>query len=53
MNFLLKKFIYLAGSGLIPWRREWQLTPVFLVGEFHEQRKLAGYSPWGCGVGHD
>ena len=28
--------------------REWQLTPVFLPGEFHEQRSLAGYSPWDC-----
>jgi len=32
----------------IPWRREWQSTPVFLPGEFHGQRSLAGYSPWGC-----
>ena len=31
----------------IPWRREWQPTPVFLPGEFHRQRNLAGYSPWG------
>ena len=30
----------------IPWRREWQLTPVFLPGEFHGQKSLAGYSPW-------
>ena len=22
-------------------------TPVFLLGEFHGQRRLAGYSPWG------
>ena len=29
------------------WRREWQLTPVFLPGEFYGQRSLAGYSPWG------
>ena len=29
-----------------PWRREWQLTPVFLPGESHGQRSLAGYSPW-------
>ena len=28
-------------------RREWQPTPVFLPGEYHEQRSLAGYSPWG------
>ena len=23
-------------------------TPVFLPGEFHGQKSLAGYSPWGC-----
>ena len=33
--------------GKIPWRRDWQPTPVFLPGEFHRQRSLAGYSPWG------
>ena len=32
----------------VPWRREWSPTPVFLPGEFHGQRSLAGYSPWGC-----
>ena len=31
----------------IPWRREWQPTPVFLPEESHGQRSLAGYSPWG------
>ena len=31
----------------IPWRREWQSSPVFLPGESHGQRSLAGYSPWG------
>ena len=31
----------------IPWRREWQATPVFLPEKFHRQRSLAGYSPWG------
>ena len=36
------------GSGRFPWRREWQPTPVFLPGEPHGQRGLAGYSPWGC-----
>ena len=29
------------------WSREWQPTPVFLPKEFHRQRSLAGYSPWG------
>ena len=32
--------------GKIPWRREWQPTPVFLPGEFHGQRSLVGYSTW-------
>ena len=31
----------------IPWRRAWQPTPAFLPGKSHEQRSLAGYSPWG------
>ena len=31
----------------IPWRREWQPTPVLLPGESHRQRSLVGYSPWG------
>ena len=31
----------------LPWRRKWQPTPVFLPGEFHGQRSLASYSPWG------
>ena len=33
--------------GKIPWRWKWQPTLVFLPGEPHEQRSLAGYSPWG------
>ena len=35
-------------GGKIPWRRKWQPTPVFLPGESHGQRSLAGYSPRGC-----
>ena len=35
------------GLGRFPWRREWLPTPVFLLGEFHGQRSLAGYTPWG------
>ena len=31
----------------ILWRRKWQPTSVFLPREFHEQRSLGGYSPWG------
>ena len=33
--------------GKILWRRERLPTPVFLPGEFHEERNLLGYSPWG------
>ena len=33
--------------GKIPWRREWQPTPVFLPGEIHGQKSLMGYSPGG------
>ena len=30
----------------IPWRRNWQPTPVFLPGESHGQRSRADCSPW-------
>ena len=30
---------------IIPWRRAWQLSPVFLPGESHGQRSQAGDSP--------
>ena len=33
--------------GKIFCRREWLPTPVFLPGEFHGQKSLAGYYPWG------
>ena len=32
--------------GSSSWIRAWQLTPVFLLGETHGQKNLAGYSPW-------
>ena len=31
----------------MPKITEWQLTPVFLLGKFHGQRRLMGYNPWG------
>ena len=34
-------------SEKIPWRRAWQLAPVFFPGESHGQRSLVGCSPWG------
>ena len=39
------------GHGFDPWvrktpdRKKWQFTSVFLAGESHGQRTLAGYSP--------
>ena len=33
--------------GKIPWRRKWQLTPVFFLGKSHGWRSMAGYIPWG------
>ena len=40
-TFIFTSHIYLGeGNGRQP-------TPVFLPGEFHGQRSLAGYSPWG------
>ena len=33
------------GLGRFPWRKAWQPTQVFLPGESHGQRSLAGYSP--------
>ena len=37
----------IPGLGRFPWRRAQLPTPVFLSRESHEQRSLAGYSPWG------
>ena len=31
--------------GTIPWRGEWQPTPVFLPGESHGWKSLGSYSP--------
>ena len=46
--------VLIPGVRKIPWRRAWQPTPVFLLGESHGQRSLAGCSPWGCKeFGHD
>ena len=35
---------WIPGSGRSPGERN---TPVFLPGQSHGQRSLAGYSPWG------
>ena len=33
--------------GKIPCKQKWQPIPAFLSGEFHGERSLAGYNPWG------
>ena len=38
--------LILSLSLKIPRRRKWQSTSVLLPGKSHEQRSLAGYSPW-------
>ena len=40
-----KRFGFDRWIGKIPWRSALQPTPVFLPGEFHGQRSLAGYGP--------
>ena len=35
----------IPGVRKIPWRRQWQPTPVFWPGEFHGERSLVGFSP--------
>ena len=46
--FRVKSACNARDPGLIPWRREWLSTPVFLPGEFCGQKSLAGCSPWGA-----
>ena len=36
-----------------PLEKGMATTPVFLPREFHGQRSLTGYSPWGYRVRHD
>jgi len=38
----------IPGSGRSPGEGKWQPTPVFLPGESHGQRSLAGCSLWSC-----
>ena len=39
---------FICGHPMKRSRRAWHPTPVFLPGESHGWRSLAGYSPWGC-----
>ena len=42
----------IPGSGRSPEKEIAPPTPVFLPGEFHGQRRLVDYSPWGHRVRH-
>jgi hypothetical protein len=51
-----KKYLFLWNKLELTriWRRKWQPTPVFLLGESHGQRSLADCNPRGSQrVGHD
>ena len=37
----------LGGEDVLEKEITWQPIPVFLPGNFHRQRSLVGYSPWG------
>ena len=37
-----------SATILFPWSRKWQRTSVFLPGESHGRKSLAGYSPPAC-----
>ena len=43
----------LSLSTFMHWRRKWQPTPVFLLGESQGRGRLVGCSPWGRRVRHD
>ena len=43
----LKKCRFDPWVRKIPWWRKWQPITVFLPGNFHRERSLSGYSPWG------
>ena len=53
-TYQCRRFGFNPWVGKIPRRRKWQPTPVFLPGESHGQRSLAGFSSWSWKrVGHN
>ena len=49
-----KESAFNAGNqGLIPWRRDWLPTPIFLPGEFHGQKPGGLHSQGSQRVRHD
>ena len=43
-----RRYGFYPWARKIPWRRNWQPTPVFLPGKSHGWRSLGGYGPWSC-----
>ena len=50
-NAYINLYVYMFYIG-IARRRQWHPTPVFLLGEYHGQRSLVGYSPWSLKESH-
>ena len=46
LEILCRRCRFSPWVGKIPWRKEWLRAPAFLLGEFHGQRSLVGYSLW-------
>ena len=44
---MVKRCRFNPWVGKTAWSRKWQSAPLFLPGESHGQRSLAGYSLWG------
>ena len=47
LRMILAEFNKIFICAILLLRRKWQPTPVFLPGESHGQRSLAGHGPWG------
>ena len=52
-NLLAIQDIWVQSLGQEDPLEKKMAAPVFLPGEFHEQRSLVGYNSWGHRVGHD
>ena len=48
-----KSLTRLSDFTFMHWRRKWQPTPVFLLGESQGWGSLVGCRLWGRRVGHD
>ena len=47
VDHILSELSTMTCPSYTAWRRKWQPTPGFSPGEFHRQKSLVGYSPWG------